>query len=217
MGSKLQLAIGLLFSIFLNGCMVGPNYVRPSVVIPEHYKEKSPTGWKVAEPRDASGRGEWWKIFHDHRLNVLENKLTISNQNIAVAIGQYNQARALVDQASANLYPTLVGNLSITRQRQVSSSSSVMSGNNGTSGTGATMIGGSGTTSSSKVFTTHSWSLNALWEPDIWGTVRRAVEASVAGAQASKEQLNAIELSAKATPGSNLFSIAHKRSRSKNF
>jgi NodT family efflux transporter outer membrane factor (OMF) lipoprotein len=172
--------IPLIF--FLSACAVGPNYSRPSVVTPSKYKEAVVhKGWKLAQPQDQFSRGEWWKIFNDPRLNALEDQLNSANQNIKVAEAQYEQAKALVDAARASYFPTLTGSAAITRQKQVSTSSlsasSVSRGAN----------------------TNHSLLLNAAWAPDIWGSVRRSVESSKAGADASAAALAGARLLAQAS------------------
>ena len=78
----------------MTGCVVGPDYVRPTVITPAAYKEVD--GWKVAQPKDDVIRGAWWEIFGDPQLNALEAQVSISNQNLVVAEATYRQARALV-------------------------------------------------------------------------------------------------------------------------
>ncbi|MGC2434456.1 MAG: hypothetical protein WA433_11805, partial [Desulfobaccales bacterium] len=57
------------------GCVVGPDYVRPPTAAPAAYKETP--GWKVAQPRDELSRGAWWEIYHDPKLNALEEQVDI--------------------------------------------------------------------------------------------------------------------------------------------
>src|SRR5512143_3580232 len=85
--------------VLLSGCAVGPDYVKPTAVVPDSYKEME--GWKVAEPKDHLIRGAWWEIFGDPYLNGLEEQANFSNQNIAVAEAQFRQARAQVRIAQA--------------------------------------------------------------------------------------------------------------------
>lgn len=186
-------------SIMLSAC-VGPDYHKPDVKIPTHFKEKSKQ-WKVAQPNEDFDRGEWWKIFKDPELNALESKVTISNQNIAVALAQYQQAYALVDQARAAYFPTLSGAASITRQRQRTPGASSATAATSTSSASSTTPLTTTTFGSSQagVSTTHSLLLNASWEPDIWGIVTRQVEAGKAGAQSSFAQLSLARLSAHAS------------------
>src|SRR5580658_9369175 len=84
----------------VTGCTVGPKYHTPSAVVapgetPAAYKELTPgdyqntDGWKVAQPKDDALRGKWWEIFHDSQLNALEEKVNVSNQNIAAAAASF--------------------------------------------------------------------------------------------------------------------------------
>lgn len=194
----------VICSLLLTACAVGPDYKKPDIAtpaykeIPKKYKE-TPPGWKYAQPRDNCNRGEWWKIFCDPQLNALEANLNISNQNIAVAQAQYRQARALVDQARANYFPTVGASFSITRANQILFNSSGAGTTAGTSGSTVTAGAASTGGASSGPFTSEFLLLNASWEPDIWGAVRRTVEASEAGAQASDAQLALTRLSAQAS------------------
>ena len=115
------------------GCMVGPTYHRPHTEVPGAYKEltpddfKSTEGWKKAQPGDDALRGKWWEIFNDPLLNALEEKVNVSNQNIAAAAASFLAARALVKEARSQLFPTVTTSPAITRQRP----SSTLSGGAG--------------------------------------------------------------------------------------
>ena len=87
------------------GCMVGPDYRRPSVPMTAAYKEDQ--GWKLAQPRDDFPRGKWWEIFGDPQLNALEEQVTQGNQNVKVAEAHFRQARARVGFFRAGLFPTV--------------------------------------------------------------------------------------------------------------
>jgi NodT family efflux transporter outer membrane factor (OMF) lipoprotein len=209
-------------TMLLSACIVGPDYVRPTVIAPAKYKEAS-KGWKVAQPKDIYDRGAWWGMFHDQQLNSLEDKINISNQTVASAYAQYMQARALVAEARASYFPIVTGSAAITRQRSansssgtfVSSSSSSSSSSTAASTTGtptgsASTGGGAFSTSAaggSNPSNSHSLFVDATWEPDIWGSVHRQVEASVDNAQASLASLAAIQLSSQATLAQDYFSL----------
>ncbi len=190
----------LLISLLLTACAVGPDYVKPSVAVPHKFKEAPPPkGWKIAQPRDDFNRGNWWEIFHDQTLNQLEEQLNHCNQTIATADANFRQAWALVDEARASFFPTGSLNASITRQSQgsgsfVSNSSTIPGSASGSSSTTTGTIS-STSTGSTGPNNSHSLSFAASWEPDIWGTIRRTVEASVGGAQASQALLAATRLS----------------------
>ena len=110
-------------SCLLAGCKVGPKYHTPPAETPAAYKELTPDdyknteGWKVAQPKDDALRGKWWEIFGDPQLNALEEKVNVSNQNIAAAAASFFAARALVKEARSQLFPTVTTNPAITVQR----------------------------------------------------------------------------------------------------
>src|SRR5271167_4156068 len=89
----------------LGGCLVGPNYHRPPVPVPEQYKE--PPGWTAAAPADAAPKGDWWTDFHDPLLDQLEPLVAVSNQTVRQNYENYQQALAEVTVARAQFFPTL--------------------------------------------------------------------------------------------------------------
>jgi NodT family efflux transporter outer membrane factor (OMF) lipoprotein len=208
----------MIFAFLCGGCVVGPDYKRPAVQAPTKFKEER-KGWKLAKPKDACNRGEWWKVFHDPQLNALEDQLNKSNQNIANAAANYEQAVALVGEARAAYFPVVTSALSLQRQKQGSSGSASVNSTTITTGSTSpsTDAGGSSTTTASSSSslsrgqgnpnTNHSLLLNASWEPDIWGAVRRSVEASAAGAQASAALMALTRLMAQASLAQYYFEI----------
>ena len=168
----------LTVAALLSACTVGPDYVKPDMQVPAAFKEQQ--GWKTAQPRDELPRGQWWEVFGDAQLNALVAQVEISNQNIRAAEAQYRQARALAQQARAGFFPTVTGDVSVTRSRSGGSTSGGDSGSGG------------------RTSTLHKLGLDASWEPDIWGKVQRSVESGQAGVQASTADLQAAKLSAQA-------------------
>ncbi len=98
-------ALGVLSAAALAGCAVGPNYVRPSAPISPTFKEAA--GWTPAAPADTLDRGDWWALFGDPALSALEAKVQVNNQNIIAAEAAYREARAVVSEQRAALFPTL--------------------------------------------------------------------------------------------------------------
>ncbi|MFI4938672.1 MAG: efflux transporter outer membrane subunit [Candidatus Berkiellales bacterium] len=178
------LLLCILTLFLITACSVGPNYKPPNVKIPSHYKE-APSGRKFADPQDICDRGKWWQVFNDPLLNELEERVNISNQNIKVAIAQYDQATALLVQTRSAFYPMVSGSGSVTREKQAVTTTAISA----LSSSGSTSVN-----ASKGAFTDYNVSLNASWIPDIWGSVRRAVEANVAGVQASAAQVAATRL-----------------------
>ena len=174
--------VSLLAMTLAGGCALGPKYVKPTTQIPAAYKE---TGdWKKAQPQDSVIRGEWWKIFNDPKLDALEDEVNISNQNIAAAQAQYAQARALVQEARAGFFPTLGAAGSYTRQKNSSSAAK-----------------------SKNVTSDYLLNGDVSWEIDLWGKIRRTLEASRASAQASAADLEGVRLSAQAQLAQDYFQL----------
>src|SRR5262249_33196091 len=110
------LCLSVFICGFLNGCSVGPDYVRPSAPFAPEYKELE--GWKPAQPQDDVLRGAWWELYGDPDLNELEAQVDVANQNLATAEAQFRQARTLVWSARAAYYPTAGLGVSFTRSHQ---------------------------------------------------------------------------------------------------
>jgi len=167
---------GTLFAglMLLCGCAVGPRYSRPSAPVPTDYKE-TPPNWKPAQPSDQVLRGKWWEVYQDPQLNALEDKVNISNQTLKAAQAQFAQARATVRYNRADYYPTVTAGVSATRER--------FSGNRPLAISGAT-------TTNDLVIP-----VDMSYEPDVWGRVRRTVEAARADAQTSLADLESVGLS----------------------
>lgn len=132
--------------------------------IPDHFKEAE--GWAAAQPADALQRDAWWRAFGDPVLDQLVPRVAVSNQNIAVAVASYAQARAVVGQQRAFLLP------SVTLGGQVNRSN--------------------GKTTQRDV----QFNLGGSWEPDVWGRLQRAVDSAAANAEASAGDLATATLSA---------------------
>jgi outer membrane protein TolC len=163
----------------MTGCVVGPDYVRPTVITPAAYKEVG--GWKVAQPQDDVIRGAWWEIFGDPQLNALEGQVNLSNQNLVEAEATYQQARALVREARASYFPTLTVGLGYTRFRDSATFGRSFGG--GSSGAGVSSGGGvSGAGASSGPRSDFQLGLDFSWELDLWRRIRRTVESNQATA-----------------------------------
>lgn len=160
----------------LGACTLGPDYQRPELPLAAEFKQAE--GWKSATPSDVLQRGDWWTLYGDAELNALVGRLNVSNQNLAAAEAQYRQARALVRGARSQLFPVVGASGGVSRGGQGSSTSSTQTG-----------IGSSGVSESYEV------GLDASWELDIWGRLRRNLEANRADMQAIAADLAAVRLS----------------------
>lgn len=176
----------------LTACSVGPDYEIPKMEIPAAYKEaagQDQDGWTPGQPQDHADRGAWWSIYDDPVLDGLERQVALSNQNLKSYEAAYRQATAVLRQARASFFPTLSLNPSVSRSQSAS---------------GGSGFGGS---SRSPVQTSYSASGSASWDIDLWGRIRRGVEADVASAQASAGDLASAQLSAQATLASSYFQL----------
>src|ERR1700723_3425232 len=127
--NRLKLFFGpSLAALVLAGCMVGPKYHQPAATVqppPAAYKElpaqNPPAGeWQVAQPQDAMLHGKWWEIYNDPELNALEDQLNINNQNIKQFFENFMEARTLIAEARAQLYPTVTTAPAYSRSRSSS-------------------------------------------------------------------------------------------------
>jgi len=174
-------------SLMIAACTVGPDYVRPTPVekMPSSFKEQQ--GWKVAQPQDGTINGRWWEIYQDSVLNSLEEQVAISNLSVAEAEARFRQARSLVQSARAGYFPSVSAGASATRSHR-------------SENLGSATIG-------SPTVTNLQLPVDLSWEFDLWGRIRRGVEAGQAGAQASAADLAAITLSSQAELASNYFQL----------
>jgi NodT family efflux transporter outer membrane factor (OMF) lipoprotein len=194
----------------LAGCTVGPKYHTPPADTPAAYKELTPAdyknteGWKVAQPKDDALRGKWWEIFGDSQLNALEEKVNISNQNIASAAASFFAARALVKEARSQLFPTVSTNPATTLQRPSATLSNGKAGGSSNSGSGS----GTGSTSSATgTFTEYTFPFDATWQPDLFGRIRNTIKSAAYGAQASAADLENVRLTAQADLATDYFQL----------
>jgi NodT family efflux transporter outer membrane factor (OMF) lipoprotein len=174
--------------LFFAGCTVGPNYVRPSAEVPTEYKELPPD-WKQAQPSDAIAKGKWWEIYQDSQLNGLEEQIDVSNQTLKAEQQQFAQARAALRITRSNLFPNVTGSFSAYRTDQSQHRPLF-----------------------NPAFTKKDYNdfvlpVDVSYEADLWGRVRRTVEASRSEAQATAADLANISLSLHAELASDYFQL----------
>jgi len=158
------------------GCTVGPGYKRPAAQVPDTWKGEGP--WQTAAPKDAIPKGAWWQIFHDAELDRLEQELLQANQSLAAAQDRLFQARAQARIASSAYFPTLSADPSGQRER--------LSGNRPLSGSTVPLT----------PVTQYDFVVpfSASYELDLFGRVRRNLEAANASLQGSAADLENVRL-----------------------
>jgi NodT family efflux transporter outer membrane factor (OMF) lipoprotein len=182
----------LLLALLLPGCTVGPDYSREPAPVPTTFKELK--GWKRATPSDDLARGNWWTPYRDSRLDALLREVEISNQTVAAAAAAYEQSRAIITEAQSALFPTATAGYGVTRTR-----TGALAGTTGGSAVGF----GLGT----RYTTQYSAPINGSWDLDVWGKVRRTIEADASLAQASAADLDNAKLSAQAQLATAYFNL----------
>lgn len=174
----------------LTACNIGPKYTRPSTpAVPAFQELGAPNviegSWKTAQPRDEAARGKWWESFQDPQLNQLEEQLNFSNQTIVGAVANVQAARALIRQARAQYFPTVSANPGYSNSR-ISNAFGQAIGVN---------------------YNLYTLPLEASWEPDLWGRVRKTVQANTFAAQASVADLENVRLSAQANLAADYYEL----------
>jgi len=167
----------ILLAVLATGCIVGPNYRRPDVVTPPSWGELGPKG-PPAGRSDAIVDGTptaWWTTFDDQLLTSLIQRTVEQNLTLQQAEARVRQARASRRIAAADLWPQIGASGSYTRER---------TSKNGLS------AGGAG-----KVFNLFQAGFDANWEVDVFGGIRRSVEAADATVQAAEDDRNAVLVS----------------------
>jgi NodT family efflux transporter outer membrane factor (OMF) lipoprotein len=204
-----RIAFLLALCAALTACMVGPNYHRASAPVAQEFKEQPPQGWTQASPSDAAPKGDWWTDFHDPLIDELEPQVAVSNQTVRQNYATYRQAVAEVKVAQAQLFPVLGVTGSVTRQggpgfvgTGVSTTTGAPTTGSGT-GTGTVGTTTGTTTTTGAVSTGHGGSVtsatlegNATWTLDVWGQVRRLVEANATLSEQALLATTVIELRA---------------------
>ena len=183
-------------TLLVSGCTVGPNYHRPTAPAAPAFKESAVVpppdlpdgGWKQVTPNDSTIRANWWEIYQDPQLDKLEQQVAVSNQTLKASYEQYMQARAAIQVFRAQYYPTVTVGPSATRERQSQNRPLYVPGSK---------------TNYNDLFLQGQVS----WEPDLWGNIRRQVEAQRATTQATAADLANVDLSLRSELATDYFEL----------
>jgi len=150
------------------GCAVGPNYVRPEISAPQGW-HAALGGGATAQPTDAQVLASWWTTLEDPILTRLIGRAVQGNLDLKKAQARVREARARRGVSQSDLFPTLKATGSATRSRNSGEASTAQD--------------------------SYAVGLDASWELDVFGGVRRSVEAATADLQASEEDLRIVLVS----------------------
>lgn len=165
--------------------MVGPKYVKPTTPLAPAYKEMQTTGykegnWQSAQPADTVLKGEWWTMFNDSQLNLLELQVAANNQTLKAAAARLIEARSQIRYNHSFLFPTIGASPSVLGERESNAQPyfNAPLNNNGLANL--------------------TLPLDLNYEIDLWGRVRRTVNVSKEEAQATAADLQTALLSLQA-------------------
>ena len=180
----------LLALVALPACTVGPNYARPELPVPPRFAEAELPDAPGAEP------GQWWTRLNDPLLTSLIDRALAGNLDLASARIRIAGARAQEREARSAGLPTLGGRAGINRidfSKNAGISSIAQSFGGGGGGGGQTL--GQGVAGPGKGITTWSLGLDASWEIDLFGGVRRGVEGARARTEAAEWNVRDVQVS----------------------
>jgi multidrug efflux system outer membrane protein len=166
-GFAIYLSVFVLF-LFHLGCAVGPNYERPTVQSPSTFRgDSAPTNSSFADLN-------WWHVYEDTNLQALVREAFTNNYDLRIAVARVDEARALAMQARSEFVPNVNYSGTVSRGRNA--------------------LFGSPFPNNGATVTTASATLNAFWEVDLWGRVRRLNEGARARFYASEEARSGVRL-----------------------
>ncbi|QYK47914.1 MAG: efflux transporter outer membrane subunit [Phycisphaeraceae bacterium] len=170
---KLAWTSALLGLCLLSGCTVGPNHAEPVTLAPGAWPE-SPAGTLAEAEPDLR---TWWARFEDPTLNDLVGRALEGNLDLREAAARVREARALRGVAASDQFPTI----------NVGASASYSRDSENAFGNGGGGSGGGGSNSAGQENDLYDAGFDAAWEIDVFGRVRRSVEAADADLAASLE------------------------------
>lgn len=169
-------AIAMLVAVLLlAGCSVGPDYERPGTLVPERFTRAGTGAGEPAVPLATAGDPAFWRRFGDPRLSALVEEALGANHDLRAAVARYDEANALLRGAGFDRYPAVTAGAQASAGRASESESAGVPG-------GSRDI--------------EAWraGVDASWELDAFGRVRRAIEARRAEAAASAADVAAVQV-----------------------
>jgi multidrug efflux system outer membrane protein len=174
---------GLALAALAAGCLVGPDYRRPELDVPERYREPDP----AVSPGPPAGR-DWWELFGDPALDALELEARGANQDLQVAVARVEQARAAARIARSGLLPSLTLDPSYIASRSSPNRPHA--------------------DASAKPYATDiAVPFDLGWELDLWGRVRRSLESATAAEHASEADYAFVWLTLSAEVAARYFAL----------
>ena len=211
---SVALSLGLAGGV--SGCMVGPNFTPPHPAVPSGYIANAPASTSVPYVSGDAVDPQWWNVFGDPELTKLESLAVSQNLDLQIATQRLLEAEAQAQIEGAVLYPNLSAAGSYTREGPSKEGIFNAFGSGGGASTTASSVAngsssaiGGGAFSASEIapLDLYQYGLQTMYDVDLWGKNRRAVEAAVAAAQSSEEARRASLLNVEAQVASNYIQL----------
>jgi len=155
----------LVAGVLMAGCAVGPDYKKPDLTLPVAWQEGTP--FHEAVPNDSALKGNWWELFQDTQLNLVEQQVIAHNQSLQIAQMHLEQARTQVTINRSGLFPQ-VGLQAGAAREKISADRP---------------LAAYSTPNQSTVQDNYQLGFAVNYEADLFGQVRRGVESARASAQ----------------------------------
>ncbi len=213
---KSRPALGLLMSTMLTGCLVGPNFEPPQAAVPGGYIGDRPASQSQPYVSGDAVDPAWWTSFNDPELTKLETEAVAQNLDLQIATERLLESEAQAQITGAALYPNLAGAASYTREGPSKEGIfNAFGGSSGASTTASSVASGSSTAAGGggipasliQPIDLYQYGLQSMYDVDLWGKNRRAVEAAVAAARSSEEARRAALLNVEAQVASNYIQL----------
>jgi multidrug efflux system outer membrane protein len=169
----------LAVAVSVGGCVVGPDYHRPEVTPPKDFRSQ-------VAPAEAGSLADlpWWQVFKDKVLQDLITQALADNYDLKVAVARIEQARAQVAVVRADFWPQVGYQASAAREKSFIPLPQLQ-GN--------------------VTYNSFQAAINAAWEADVWGRIRRSSEAATAGLYAQEDVRRGVMLSLVSDVAANYF------------
>jgi len=187
-----QRTLSLASMLLIGACTVGPDYNKPDIASGPHW-HRSMTDAE-SRPEESPADPQWWTIYRDPVLTALEQQ--VASANLDLRASAYRLAESIAERriASAAQFPHMQGNASYARERASTNGILGLLGTLERAGAGDVASGAQGFgpvampgTVGNPSFNLPQYGMSASWEVDLWGHVRRQVEAATAAVQATQD------------------------------
>lgn len=180
-------AAALVLAAALAGCAVGPDYRTPSTEVSPQFLNAGREGFAT----DAATETLWWRQFDDPALDALVEQALSANHDVRIAVARVAESRAIFRDIELDQFPIVNLNASYEdREAQLP-----------------------GFSAQRREITTYRAGFDAAWELDIWGRVRRSVQAADADAQSAEATLRDVRVSAVAEVARNYYELRGAQQR----